>query len=238
MTVVEKNQHTILRTINTLIWIFECWYILNHAQCIRSWIWWLGIHRAGRFVFWFRLTTTVIWNCIKITSWLRFTLTFRADWIESSSKLNPPIVVFNAMAAFENTCSFDIRVSANIHPCLFMNLFDQKLSSHIHQSYPLQKVRKSVYKRKSKENLPPQNLDREFHVRIGPLLYRVTKLYLIRYKAKDDGIKSPKPYRLIKNWKDTSAKEEEELNWHLLHKFLIQTLTLFIPLYMLPVQHC
>ncbi len=30
--------------------------------------------------------------------------------------------------------------------------------------------------------------------------------------AKDDGIKSPNPYRLIKNWKDTSAKEEEELN--------------------------
>ena len=30
--------------------------------------------------------------------------------------------------------------------------------------------------------------------------------------AKDDGIKSPNPYRLIKNWKDTLAKEEEELN--------------------------
>ena len=131
MTVAEKNQHKILRILNTLIWIFEWVYILDHAQFTRIWIWWLGIHRAGRFAFLFRLTTIAIWNCIKITSWLRFTFTFRTDWIESHSYLNPPMVIFNAMTALENTCFFDVNF-AN------MQLFDGK--GHSWNKYKFQQI--------------------------------------------------------------------------------------------------
>ena len=101
-----------------------------------------------------------------------------------------------------------------------MNLFDQKLSSHIHQSHPLQKVRKSVYKRKKCDPVKSQE-QRKSAAKSSQKIPRSRWPALIAsYEAtfdkiqwaKDNGIKSSNPYRLIKNWKDTLAKEEEELN--------------------------
>ena len=181
MTVAEKNQHTILRTINTLIWIFECWYILNHAQCIRLWIWWLGIHRAGRFAFLFRLTTIAIWNCIKITSWLRFTFTFRTDWIES---LSLSWLRFTKLRSDWASLGLNAKKTEKAKPMPYTckhcdKGFDkyQKLSSISIKVTHYKKFGKvftkernaTLWNLKSEENLP-QNLDREFHVRVGPLL--------------------------------------------------------------------
>ena len=97
----------------------------------------------------------------------------------------------------------------------------QKLSFHIHQSHPLPKVRKSVYKRKKRDPVKSQEQRKSAAAKSRQRIPRSRWPALIAsYEAafdkiqwaKDNGIKSSNPYRLIKNWKDTSAKEEEELN--------------------------